>query len=130
MAVVEIKNVTHYDNLVATVEKAGMSGSVVYIFYFDATEIATMRQLTSAPIGLLASTAEALENVINQAPNYADIWVDALSSIATDAVIETAHAANLPVGCWTLSSVANIGNAFLRNMDFVTADGIAKLPSN
>ena len=75
VACIEIKGVTNYNSLVSTVENAGMIGSCVFLFYYDATEIATMRLLTSAPIALLASTSEGLTNLYSVAPLYSDTWI-------------------------------------------------------
>ena len=127
VAFIEIKGITHYDNFVAAVENAGMAGSCVFMFYYDAAEIATMRLLTSAPIALLASTSAGVEELLDEAPDYTDAWIAIYVNTISDEIIESAHAQNLPVAGWTYSNTTSAENAVLAGLDIVIADGIAKL---
>ena len=125
--VVELKgpnNTEHYDEIIASVEKAGLSDRVVYIsFHLD--NLKAMRALSDAPLYYLASVID--DQVIEDALSLGGkcgIDFDGRKEENTEDIIKQCQEKGLLMGAWTIDKQEDLNRMLDWGVTLVTTNAI------
>ena len=124
----EMKSITHFDNFIAEIRKAGMEGSCILQMYYNLTSLDILRQMTGMPIQILTmSNTLPVSDLIALAKQYDDVWVSIPDTSVTEANLQSAHTHNLPVAAWTYTAKQDIIDDVELGLDIAIAQGIQDL---
>ena len=124
VALPEIKGITHFDNFVTEIRKAGMEGATILQMYYNITPVETLRELTAMPIQLLTmSNTLPVSDLIAKAKKYDDVWISIPNTLVNQSNLESAHSYNLPVVAWTYTSMQDIMDDVELGLDIAIAQG-------
>lgn len=125
--VIELKgpnNTEHYDEIVASVEKYGLSEKAVYIsFYIE--NLKAMRELSDAPLYYLSSVID--EEAINDAlalGGKCGIDFDGRKEENTEEVIQTCRDKGLLLGAWTIDKPEDLNRLLDWGVTLITTNAI------
>lgn len=123
---IELKDVSNYTALVNVIRKCGMEGSSVFTFYYDVNQITEIRQLTAMPILVIGALTSDINDLIDKAQTFSDLWLSLYNTTVTKEVIEQAHQVNVPVGIWAVDNAAYSDTRFRWGVDFIVSNSITK----
>ena len=126
VAIVEIKTITNYDNLIEVIKSYGMEVSVVILTYYTADVLRTIRSLIQCPIAFNCTGQAHINNLLTVAQNNVDIWASVYSIYITQANIDACHAVGVPFMGWTYTTQSGAENAVDMGMDVIIAENFAK----
>ena len=126
VAVIEIKTIINYANLVKIIKDYGMEGSVVILTYYNATQFATIRSLIQCPVCFVCTGQAHINNLLTVAQNNVDVWASVYSIYVTQENIDACHAVGIPFAGWTYTTQAGCESAVEMGMDIITGEGFAK----
>ena len=124
----EMKGITHFDNFINEIRKAGMEGSCILQMYYNIINLRTLRKLTEMPVQILtmANTLPA-SDLIDMAKQHDDVWASLPESFVTSENLENAHSNNIPVAGWTYTSKDDVIDAIGLGLDIAIVEGFHDL---
>ena len=133
VACIEIKNVTHYENLITLIKEMGMEGSSIIILPNTESIILRVRSITNIPVSIVLialPSGKTFSDIVETFSTYENVFIAVEETICTESNIKTAHSKNIPIYWWSLNNEPTkerLNAAFANGADLLLSNGVTNL---